>query len=124
MPRRATPQGEGKRIPLMARTTPSLRARLEAAAAASGRSLGQEVEYQLERALMAFDAIEALRETVRQEMRAEFDRRLSADGISQSLKIAVNDMRRDDIARLRQMTADVAQRAVLAATPVVTEKAN
>lgn len=75
MPRRVTPSGDGKRIPLMARTTADLRSRLEMAASASGRSLGQEVEYQLERALMVADLTRAIRETIRQEVRAEFDAR-------------------------------------------------
>ncbi len=50
MPRLAAPR-EGQRIPLMTRTTKDLRDRLEEAATASGRSLGQEVEYRLTRAL-------------------------------------------------------------------------
>ncbi|MGA0595152.1 TraY domain-containing protein [Enterovirga sp. CN4-39] len=48
MPKRVVPEGEGKRVPVMSRTTKELRAKLEEAAAASGRSLGQEVEYRLE----------------------------------------------------------------------------
>jgi hypothetical protein len=40
--------GGGKRYPLGLRTTKELRERLEAARAASGRSLAQEVEYRLE----------------------------------------------------------------------------
>ena len=52
MPARAKlPPGEGKRVPLNMRTTREGRERLEKAAANSGRSLAQEVEYQLERAL-------------------------------------------------------------------------
>lgn len=49
MPKRATPDGIGKRVPLMVRTTPSLRSELENAAGESGRSLAQEVESRLER---------------------------------------------------------------------------
>jgi uncharacterized protein (DUF1778 family) len=47
MPKRATPEPEGKRIPLMVRTTKELRQVLEDAAASSGRSLSQEVEFRL-----------------------------------------------------------------------------
>jgi hypothetical protein len=47
MPRLSV-SGDGKKAPLNMRTTPQLRAKLEAAAAASGRSLVQEVEYRLE----------------------------------------------------------------------------
>lgn len=49
MPKLATPEGEGKRVPVMTRTTPEMRRYLEEAAAASGRSLGQEVEFRLNR---------------------------------------------------------------------------
>jgi hypothetical protein len=48
MPKRVVPEGEGKRVPVMSRTTKELRSKLEDAAAESGRSLGQEVEYRLD----------------------------------------------------------------------------
>ena len=47
--RPALPPGEGKRHPLNMRTTKDVRDRLEAAAAASGRSLVQEVEFRLQK---------------------------------------------------------------------------
>jgi hypothetical protein len=47
MPRR-TVKGAGKKSPLNMRTTKALRKKLEAAAGSSGRSLVQEVEFQLE----------------------------------------------------------------------------
>ena len=59
MPRRVVPKGDGARVPVMSRTTRELRARLEAAASDSGRSLGQEVEYRLERSFFADDMREA-----------------------------------------------------------------
>jgi TraY domain len=49
MPRTVGHTGEGKRYPLNMRTTKEIRDQLEAAAAASGRSLTQEVERRLER---------------------------------------------------------------------------
>jgi hypothetical protein len=49
MPRTTKPAGGGKRHPLNMRTTRETRDRLEAAAAANGRSLAQEVEARLER---------------------------------------------------------------------------
>ena len=49
MPRVVKGAGGGKRHPLNMRTTKELRERLEAAAAASGRSLAQEVEARLQR---------------------------------------------------------------------------
>jgi hypothetical protein len=49
MPRTARATGDGKRYPLNMRTTRETRERLEAAAAATGRSLAQEVEARLER---------------------------------------------------------------------------
>jgi TraY domain len=49
MPRTKKPTGGGKRYPLNMRTTRETRERLEAAAAANGRSLAQEVEVRLER---------------------------------------------------------------------------
>lgn len=49
MPTRAKlPEGEGKRVPLNMRTTKEIRSCLERAAADSGRSLAQEVEFRLE----------------------------------------------------------------------------
>jgi uncharacterized protein (DUF1778 family) len=51
MPRTIRSAGGGKRYPLSLRTTQELRQRLEAAAGASGRSLAQEVEFLLDRAL-------------------------------------------------------------------------
>ncbi|MDP4026801.1 hypothetical protein Q8W71_29790 [Methylobacterium sp. NEAU 140] len=59
MPKRATPDGEGKRVPLMARTTIGLRKALEDAAAASGRSLAQEVETRLENSFQADNLLNA-----------------------------------------------------------------
>jgi TraY domain len=50
MPR--TTRGDGKRHPLNMRTTLETRQRLEAAAAANGRSLAQEVEARLERSFV------------------------------------------------------------------------
>jgi uncharacterized protein (DUF1778 family) len=56
MPTRAKlPPGEGKRAPLNMRTTQKTRERLEKAAADSGRSLVQEVEFILERAFLVDD---------------------------------------------------------------------
>jgi hypothetical protein len=48
MPKRAVPKGQGERVAVLSRTTREMRQRLEEAAAKSGRSLGQEVEYRLE----------------------------------------------------------------------------
>jgi hypothetical protein len=47
--KRAKRLGPGQRKPLLSRTTLEMRDMLEAAAAQSGRSLGQEVEHRLER---------------------------------------------------------------------------
>ena len=56
MPARAKlPPGKGKRVPLNMRTTQEVRDRLEKNAADSGRSLVQEVEYQLDRAFLVQD---------------------------------------------------------------------
>lgn len=49
VPKRTVPEGPGRRIALLSRTTPDLRLSLERAASVSGRSLGQEVEHRLER---------------------------------------------------------------------------
>jgi hypothetical protein len=49
MPRTTKPTGGGKRYPLNMRTTRETRERLEAAAAANGRSLAQEVEFRIDR---------------------------------------------------------------------------
>lgn len=58
MPKRVVPEGEGRRVPVMTRTTPEMRERLESAASASGRSLGQEVEYRLELSFLEKDLVE------------------------------------------------------------------
>ena len=47
--RPALPPGEGKRYPLNMRTTKDVRDQMKAAAAASGRSLVQEVEFRLQK---------------------------------------------------------------------------
>ena len=47
--------GDAKRHPLNMRTTKALRDSLEEAAADSGRSLAQEVEYRLERSFLMDD---------------------------------------------------------------------
>ena len=51
---RRSDDDEGKKAPLGMRTTPALRAKMEAAATKAGRSLAQEAEFRLER---AFDPI-------------------------------------------------------------------
>ena len=57
MPARAKlPPGKGKRVPLNMRTTREVRNRLETAAADSGRSLVQEVEYRLEHSFQEEDS--------------------------------------------------------------------
>lgn len=61
------PDGDVKRIPLGMRTTPEVRARLDAAARASGRSLAQEVEFIIER---HFDR-EAMLDDIRRVLREE-----------------------------------------------------
>lgn len=55
--RRKTPR-VGKRYPLNLRTTFDIRAKLESAAVASGRSLAQEVEYRLERSFERQDLLQ------------------------------------------------------------------
>lgn len=59
-PKRATRDGEGRRVPLMGRTTIGLRKCLEDAAGVSGRSLAQEVERRLEQSFDAPALIDAL----------------------------------------------------------------
>src|SRR5438045_2177725 len=49
--RPALPPGSGKRHALGIRTTEVLKARIESAARASGRSVAQEIEHRLERSL-------------------------------------------------------------------------
>ena len=54
-----TEPGGGKRHPLSMRTTRALRARLEAAAEASGRSLAHEVEHRLEKSFNPWTDMDA-----------------------------------------------------------------
>lgn len=65
MPRKKLPEGEGKRIPLGMRTTREMRAKLEAAAVQTGRSLAAEVEYRLERSFDREALLAEVREAVR-----------------------------------------------------------
>lgn len=55
-------RGESKRSPISMRTTPTIRAALEAAAERQGRSLAQEIEQRLERSI-EMDGIRGSRET-------------------------------------------------------------
>ena len=48
MPKLAVTEGPGRRVPILARVTPTVREELEAAAGASGRSLSQEIETRLQ----------------------------------------------------------------------------
>lgn len=75
MPRLSVPTSEGKRVPLMARTTRAMRYRLEASAAESGRSLAQEVEFLLGEALSRSAIETALARIVRREVRDCFAER-------------------------------------------------
>lgn len=56
----------GRRIPLSVRTTETLRADLDQAARASGRSLAQEIELRLERSF----AEDRMRQVIREELAA------------------------------------------------------
>lgn len=67
--------GPGKRMPLGVRTTPEIRAKMEAAAKASGRSLAQEIEFRLEQ---SFDR-EATVRAVLAEQRMPYGRPSLAD---------------------------------------------
>lgn len=60
MPKRAPRTEGGRRVPVMTRTTVELRQALEEAAAASGRSLGQEVESRLEMSAMVSPMVSAM----------------------------------------------------------------
>jgi hypothetical protein len=64
MPKTTKPTGGAKRYPLNMRTTRETRERLEAAAAASGRSLAQEVEFRLEQSFR-LDQADAAEEAMR-----------------------------------------------------------
>jgi Arc-like DNA binding domain len=65
---RAMSTGGGKRHPLNMRTTREIREQLEAAAAASGRSLTQEVERRLERSFEGEIDAGAVTQTIRRLM--------------------------------------------------------
>ena len=60
------------RFPMSLRVSPETYMRIADAAAASGRSLAQEMETRLEASFHDDDAMRVIRETIRQEMRAEF----------------------------------------------------
>src|SRR4051812_35020269 len=72
MPKRVVPEGEGQRIPVMTRVTKEMRAKLEKAASDSGRSLGQEVEFRLNRDL-AWEATKQNIDEMREEAKAARD---------------------------------------------------
>ncbi|MGA0594932.1 Arc family DNA-binding protein [Enterovirga sp. CN4-39] len=65
MARPKLPEGEGKRHPLHVRTTKQMREDLEAAAAASGRSLAQEIETRLEQSFLVDQMLGEVAERIR-----------------------------------------------------------
>ena len=69
------PRMNGKRLALSSRCTPELKQKLLAASEAGGRSLMQEIEFRLEQSFAIAEATRTIRETIRQEMRAEFEAR-------------------------------------------------
>lgn len=76
MPKRAVENPSGKRVPLNMKTTSAIRARIEEAAAASGRSLTQEVEWRIER---SFD-FEDIRSAVEHSVQIVLKREGEAEG--------------------------------------------
>jgi len=62
------------------RTTRETRDRLEQAAAASGRSLAQEIEYQLERVIQYDRAFEAMKMTIAEIQRGNLEAELQRAG--------------------------------------------
>lgn len=62
MGKQAPRDADGARIPLMVRTTQSLREKMEAAIKQSGRSLAQEAELRLERSFAADETRTIIRE--------------------------------------------------------------
>jgi hypothetical protein len=64
MPRITKPTEEGKRDPLNVRVTRKIREQLQAAAAANGRSLAQEVEFRMEQSFK-IDQAAVAEETMR-----------------------------------------------------------
>lgn len=88
MAKRATPDGAGKRVPLMARTTIALRASLAASASENGVSLAHEVERRLE----ASYAEDRMRVIAREEMQAAIVADREAQRV-ELMKRAVSDGR-------------------------------
>ena len=70
MPKR-TVKGSGKKMPLNMRTTAALRAKINRAAGASGRSLVQEVEHRIERSFLEDEYVERMRNARRANDDAE-----------------------------------------------------
>lgn len=69
--RSVAPDKQGKRCSVGFRTTRILKARLDDASAASGRSLAQEMEVRLEQSMRDDDMRAAIREEVRAALREE-----------------------------------------------------
>jgi TraY domain len=97
MPRKAV-EGAGKRVPLNMKTTEAIRARLEAAAAASGRSLTHEVEYRVERSFDHDEMVSSVMETIEEnsqlkvqimELKAELEKLKSAGPDASDLEAIV-----------------------------------
>src|SRR6266567_1444577 len=99
MPRRSNWALPGKRYPLNMRTTKELRDKIEQAAAASGRSLVQEVEFRLERSFQ------------QQEIEKEIERKLEAyrDEMLKSLQ-QWRDEWRDEMRREMGITEEALAR--------------
>jgi hypothetical protein len=78
MPKRSarTPVGEAKRLPISTKITPELRALLQTAADADGRTLGAEIEQRL---LASFQPKGAAEDRMRAIAREEMDRRFGRE---------------------------------------------
>jgi hypothetical protein len=112
-----------RRVNLNMRCTPDLRSMVEAAAAMSGRSLTDEVLWRVERSFYTDDFNTVIRETVREEMRAEFEGRRAME--AQRVALIANEARQLNAKQggvsMQQMAAIEAQYRVpthVAGTPV------
>ena len=76
---------QGRRATVTFRCLPDVRAKLQEAAAKSGRSASEEMEHRLARSFLHDDLIATARETIRQEMRAEFEARRGPQSVMVNL---------------------------------------
>jgi hypothetical protein len=109
MPRKAVEGGTGKRVPLNMKTTEEVRAKLERAAAASGRSLTAEVEYRLEQSFFEQQARNDIMRSLEGKIKETRDH---YKGQIAALERRIADLQQSDASTLEEVVERAVEQAV------------